>query len=129
MSGFNGSSYLKQAVDAAQILINSGRYGIWKGSEQSYTDLFIQEDLSSNREIIWWKEYNLQDQFVTRMMTIWGGYVTKDFIDTYLEADGNPIAVNNGDSPSSGTSYFWVTESDMHAVSYTHLTLPTNREV
>ena len=112
--GSNGSSYLIQAVDAAQILMNSGRYGIWKGSDQPYTDLFIQEDLSSNREVIWWKEYNIQDQFVTRMMTIWGGFVTKDFIDTYLEVDGNPIAVNNEDSPSSGTSYFWVTESDMY---------------
>lgn len=111
--GSNGSGYLKQAVDAAQILMSSGRYGIWEGTAQSYTDLFIQEDLSSNSEIIWWKEYNLQDQFVTRMMTIWGGYLTKNFVDAYLEDDGIPIAVNSEDNPSSATSYFWVTESDM----------------
>jgi hypothetical protein len=114
IQGSNGSNYLKQAVDAAQILMNSGRYGIWKGAAQPYTDLFIQEDLSSNREVIWWKEYNLTDRFVTRMMTIWGGYVTKNFVDAYLGEDGTPIAVNSGDNPSSGTSYYWVTESDMY---------------
>lgn len=114
IQGSNGSKYLKQAVDAAQILMKSGRYDIWKGSAQPYTDLFIQEDLSSNPEVIWWKEYNLKDQFVTRMMTIWGGYVTKNFVDAYLEDDGTPIAVNSGDNPASGTSYYWVTESDMY---------------
>lgn len=112
--GSNGSKFLKQAVDAAQILMISGRYGIWNGTTQPYTNLFIQEDLSSNREVIWWKEYNLTDQFVTRMMTIWGGYVTKNYVDAYLEVDGTPIAVNIGDNPSSGTSYYWVTESDMY---------------
>jgi hypothetical protein len=112
--GSNGSKYLIAAVEAAQTLMNSGRYGIWKRAGQAYTDLFIQEDLSSNREVIWWKEYNLTDRFVTRMMTIWGGYLTKNFVDAYLENDGSPVAVNSEDSPSSGTSYYWVTESDMY---------------
>ncbi len=106
--GANGGSpekYLAKAAAAAREIIDSGIYDIYKTGAPAtdYKDLFALQDYSSNKEVMFWREY---DNNLTRGNTVFtndrnfrmetplGTSITKSLSDSYLCADGKPIAVS-----------------------------------
>lgn len=66
--------------------------------EAGYTNLFNQRDYSSNKEVLLWRKYSVNDGQYTR----WGAYyygagrgLTKSLVDSYLCMDGKPISVSD----------------------------------
>lgn len=85
--------YLMQARDAAKAVIDRGVWEISMSGNKSYQDLFITLDLSSNKEVMWWKKYNAADNIghsVTRFINEGGGQtgISKSMIDDYLTIEG-----------------------------------------
>ncbi len=85
--------YLEQARDAAKAVIDRGVWGIYSEGENPYQHLFITLDLSSNKEVLWWKKYNAADNIghsVTRYINEGGGQtgISKSLVDDYLTIDG-----------------------------------------
>lgn len=101
VEGSDGSKFIKKAADVTDALMNlaesKGTTGLVDGTEMGYNELFGQRDYSSNKEVLFWREYSESDNVTTH----WGGYyygygrgMTKSLIDSYLCKDGKPIAVS-----------------------------------
>ena len=91
-------SYLREAVTAAESLINSGRYAIYKTGNPStdYYNLFIQEELKGNKEAILARRYikDVNMQSTTRdISNVWPA-LSKNFVRQFLCTDGLPTAVS-----------------------------------
>ncbi|HVI43940.1 MAG TPA: RagB/SusD family nutrient uptake outer membrane protein, partial [Chitinophaga sp.] len=98
-SGADPAKYLKQAADAAEAVINSGKFGLDnQGAESGYWKLFNQVDYSGSREIMFWRKYDVALGLThnwNRYTTSGGGFgVTKDLVDSYLCTDGSPITTS-----------------------------------
>lgn len=88
-------NYLGQARDAAKTIIDKG---VWSPHTTGkpltdYQLLFITYDLSSNKEVLWWKKYSIKDNYVhgaSRYMRDGGGDfgLCQSLIDDYLTRDG-----------------------------------------
>jgi len=71
------------------------------GAETAYRDLFNQENYTSNKEVIFWRQY--ANGVIN---SIWDRYsgngagrgATKNLVDSYLGIDGNPITPGSDDS-------------------------------
>lgn len=99
----DGTKFLQKAAEASDALMalaeSSGNTGLADCTgETGYTDLFNQRDYSSNKEILLWRKYSVNDGQYTR----WGAYyygagrgLTKSMVDSYLCKDGKPIAVSD----------------------------------
>ena len=97
--GYEWQSLLQEAVDASDALINSGNYSIYNMNdpEHDYYNMFIMEDKSNLSEAILYIDYA-----GTLRRHNWGhgaweantGF-SKDFIDSYLYADGLPKALTS----------------------------------
>lgn len=91
------NNYLQQAADAAKAVIDRGVWSIATGNTQTaYRDLFITLDLSTNKEVLWWKKYDASDNIghsVTRYLNQGGGITgaSLSLVDDYLTADGRPF--------------------------------------
>ena len=88
--------YLQGAVDAAEQLMNSGKFAIYNtGNPTSdYYNLFIQEDLTTNKEAILPMTYItsiLMNGFDRALGESSDGY-SKAFVKNYLCTDGLPIS-------------------------------------
>ncbi|ERI81849.1 SusD family protein [Bacteroides pyogenes F0041] len=97
---------LKEAILQTDELIKSGRYAIVKGSDAGcgqlpfegyplhYSNQFVQEDLSSNKEAIFARYYvqDLLTHQTGRRAGSSGTGLSKDFIESFLCKDGKPIA-------------------------------------
>lgn len=106
--GRDFNRFLTQARDAAETIMNSGRYEIYDSFDHpsfpegfSYWALFGNSTLLGNPEILLSREYD-----VDQNMTHWGAQYTyeggmdgnglsKSLIESYLCVDGEPISVSN----------------------------------
>ena len=91
-------NYLTLARDAAQTVISSGRWAIYNTGKplQDYADLFITYDLSTNREVMLWRKYNIADNIghsVSKYTSTDGADlgVALSLVDDYLTTDGRPF--------------------------------------
>ncbi|HOZ85163.1 MAG TPA: RagB/SusD family nutrient uptake outer membrane protein [Niabella sp.] len=99
VSGSNGSKYLQKAADAAQIVINSNKFGLENvGISKGYWNLFNQLDYSGSNEVMFWRKYSVADgnyTLIARYITMGGGRgITKNLVESYLCTDGKPISVS-----------------------------------
>ncbi|HRN48484.1 MAG TPA: RagB/SusD family nutrient uptake outer membrane protein [Niabella sp.] len=99
VSGSNGVKYLNKAVSAAQIVINSGKFGLDNiGAPKGYFNLFNQISYSASKEVMFWRQYNADDgnvTFIARYMVVGGGRgITRNLVESYLCTDGKPISVS-----------------------------------
>jgi hypothetical protein len=92
------NSYLTQARDATQTIIQSGRWHIYsKGNPLSdYSDLFITTDLSNNSEVLFWKKYDASQNIahsISKYLSTDGANMglTQSLVDDYLTIDGKPF--------------------------------------
>jgi starch-binding outer membrane protein, SusD/RagB family len=90
--------YLNAAVTASEAIINSGKYEIWSTGKPNtdYYNLFIQEDLSNNKEAILPKLYiqNVLTHNLTRELGESGTGFSKNFARSFLCKDGLPTALS-----------------------------------
>ena len=104
----SANELIKKAADNALAVMQTGKYEIVKGSDAGsgqmpfegyplyYSNQFVQEDLTSNKECILpriYKEGLLYHQ-TGRQAGSSGTGLSKDFIESFLCKDGNPIAVS-----------------------------------
>lgn len=95
----DGSAFLNQAATAAKAVIDGGRYSLSTGNVKSvYYELFNQIDLTNNKEVLFWKQFNWNtygDNFGNQMWNwpLGSGY-TREFVRSYLCTDGLPISVS-----------------------------------
>ncbi|RPD39839.1 RagB/SusD family nutrient uptake outer membrane protein [Chitinophaga barathri] len=90
--------YLRAAADAAEAVMNTGRYSIWKTGNptKDYYNLFIQEELRGNPEAILARRYikDISMHNLTRQISdIWPA-LTKDFVRSFLDKNGVPTALS-----------------------------------
>lgn len=97
VSGQDGSKFLQAAADAAEAVMNSGKFGLDNvGQPDGYWSLFNQIDYSNSKEVMFWRSYSFQDLITQH----WNQYssaganrgITKSLVDDYLCTDGEPIA-------------------------------------
>lgn len=90
-------SYLEQAAEAAKEVMDEGVWQITTGNPETvYRDLFITLDLSSNKEVLWWKKYDAASNIghsVTRFLNQGGGQcgASASLVDDYLTIEGRPF--------------------------------------
>ncbi len=91
----NASDYLQQAAIAAEAVMNSGSFSL----HNDYESIFNQTDLSSNKEIMLWKQYDYLTygkSYGNDSQVSWpnrSGY-TRFAARSYLCTDGQPISVS-----------------------------------
>lgn len=91
----DGKQYLEDARDAANTIIETGKYKIGTTPE-SYRMVYSSEDLGMNTEMILYKEYTLgihanSIQSYTNTSTVVNG-ITKAAVENYVCVDGLPIS-------------------------------------
>lgn len=100
---------LKKAVSLSEEIMNSGNYEIVKGSDSGcgqspfdgyplyYSNQFVQEDLSSNKEAILARYYEdgVLMHETGRQAGSNGTGLSKDFVESFLCTDGLPISVSS----------------------------------
>jgi len=90
--------YLKEAVSAAELIMNSGKYAIYStGNPQTdYYNLFIQQELNGNSEAILARRYlqSILMNGISRTLGEAGTGYSKDFVQSYLCTDGLPIGIS-----------------------------------
>lgn len=100
---------LRQAVTYAEEVMKTGNYEIAKGTDGGcgqmpfddfplvYSNQFIQEDLTKNKECILPRIYEegVLYHMTSRQAGGAGTGLTKDFIESFLCKDGKPISVSN----------------------------------
>ncbi len=97
----SGDKFLREAAEACEQLMN-GSYAIWSTGDPTtdYHSLFVQDDYSSNPEILLWKEYAADIlghatlryyNFNLRMYAS----CSKSMVEAYLCEDGLPISISS----------------------------------
>ncbi len=84
-------NYFEEAKNAALVVINSGKYDIGN----TYNELFSSEDLTGNKEVIFFRQY-LTGVYTNALMSYNNieeqvGGLTKNCLDSYLCNDGLPV--------------------------------------
>ncbi|WP_298651014.1 RagB/SusD family nutrient uptake outer membrane protein [uncultured Proteiniphilum sp.] len=90
----DAAAYLDKAIDAAEEIIASGEYGLYKNKgADSYKYLFILEGDDSN-EVILARRYYIQRIVHNWTRELWFNAMvpTKNLADMYLNTDGLPIS-------------------------------------
>ena len=97
---------LQKAANNALAVMNTGRYDIVKGDDKGcgqqafegyplyYQNQFVQEDLSSNKEAIMYRKY-VDGTLMHGTGRNQGVGFSKDFAESFLCKDGQPIAVSD----------------------------------
>jgi len=92
----DATSYLQAASDAAEQLMSSNQFGLYTtGNPQAdYYNLFIQTDLTGNKESILAAKYklNILTNDVDRQLGQSSDGYSKDFVNSILCSDGLPIS-------------------------------------
>ena len=99
------AKYFNKAVEAATKIMASGKYDIYSTGKplSDYKDLFALQDYSTNKEVMFWREYDndlsrgnsaFTNDRNFRMETPSGNTITKQLADSYLLNDGTPITNN-----------------------------------
>lgn len=91
------SDYLNQCVEACQAIVDRKVWSIYttNNATNDYRQLFQTEDLSNNKEVLWFKRYdgtNIGNN-VDRYLNKGGGSagITASLVDDYLTIDGQPF--------------------------------------
>ena len=91
------SDYLNQCVEACKAIIDRNVWAIYttNNATNDYRQLFQTEDLSNNKEVLWFKRYdgtNIGNN-VDRYLNKGGGSagITASLVDDYLTIDGQPF--------------------------------------
>ena len=91
------SNYLNQCVEACQAIVDRKVWSIYttNNATNDYRQLFQTEDLSNNKEVLWFKRYdgtNIGNN-VDRYLNKGGGSagITASLVDDYLTIDGQPF--------------------------------------
>lgn len=100
----NAQKYLDIAVQSAKSIMDGvyGKtYSIYStgNPDKDYFNLFNQNDLKSNNEIIFWRKYDVGLKVAhnsQRYLGIRTPGVSKSMIDSYLCSNGNPISNSSG---------------------------------
>ena len=99
--------FLQESASASKMLIDSDKFALYSTGKpnEDYRDLFIQDDLSNNPEVILSKTYinGILSTSYSRTTGANSGW-SKDFIDSYLCDDGLPISLSTryqGDESAS----------------------------
>ena len=103
VAGSDGSKFIRKAADVSGALMalaeSSGLTGLANvGVKDGYNQLFNQKDYSSNREVLFWRKYEVGVSFTrvaSALATGGGRGMTKRLIDSYLCIDGKPISVSS----------------------------------
>ncbi|MBP0902953.1 RagB/SusD family nutrient uptake outer membrane protein [Mariniflexile gromovii] len=95
VAGSTGTTYLQQAADASKALID----GNTRSLHSSYGNLFNQTNLTTNTEVILWRQYDflgLGSTFGNALQLSWpnASSYTRFAIRSYLCNDGKPIGVS-----------------------------------
>lgn len=105
----SSSDLLQKTVSITNDIISSGNYAIVKGTDAgsgqmpfdkyplSYSNLFIQEDLATNKECILARIYidGILMHGTARQAGSNGTGLSKDFMESFLCMDGKPISVSD----------------------------------
>lgn len=93
---------LREALSAAKELEESKRYSIYStgNPDKDYQDLFIQDELEGNPEMIFYRHYVL-DKLTHNMVCATGKSMTKSLIESFLCADGTPVSLNKNYSDAT----------------------------
>ena len=101
--GYEWESLLQEAAEASDELIASGNYSIYStgDTEHDYYDMFIMEDKSNLSEAILYIDYADPLRKHNWGHGAWEANTgfSKDFIDSYLYADGLPKALTSYPTP------------------------------
>ena len=87
------NDYFIQARDASKAIMDRGVWSISKNGVNPYQNLFVTLNLSTNPEVLWWKEYDAADNIghsVTRYINEGGGQtgISQSLVNDYLTIDG-----------------------------------------
>ena len=92
------NNYLTQAKTAAQSVMDGGRWAISTTGDPltAYGNLFFERDLSTNREVMLWRKYNVGENVghgLSRYLSTAGSDmgVALSLVDDYLTRDGKPF--------------------------------------
>jgi starch-binding outer membrane protein, SusD/RagB family len=99
------AKYFNKVVEAATKVMESGLYDIYSTGKPSsdYYDLFILRSYSTNKEVMFWKEFNnalgkgeviFRRQPNYMQQHPYERSFTKQLADSYLCIDGNPISIS-----------------------------------
>lgn len=95
----NADKYLRASADAAEKIMNSGLFDVYSTGdfEEDYHALFNQQDYTNNKEAIFFSAYITDKRMNNRPRTVReaGTGMTKDFVESFLCADGKPIALSD----------------------------------
>ncbi len=90
------TKFLQEAAGASEEIMNSTKYAIYNtGNPQAdYKNLFLQNDLTNNKESIMSRIYlvNISTTNYTRQIGEANTGFSKDFVRSYLCTDGKPIS-------------------------------------
>lgn len=91
-------NYFEQSRDAASTIMSSGRWAISNTGKalEDYANLFVTYDLSTNKEVMFWKRYNTGENIAHSLSkyTSTAGAdlgLTLSLVDDYLSRDGQPF--------------------------------------
>lgn len=86
-------SFLEKAVWATREVMQSGQFEITAGGAAAYRDLFTNPDLSKNKEMILYADYDgaLDRKNNTSTVLNWQWNLSRSLADSYLKLDGTPI--------------------------------------
>ena len=87
------NSFLEKAVWATNEIMTSGQFEITGKGAAAYRDLFTNPDLSKNKEMILFSDYDkdLNRKNNTSTVLNWQWNLSRSLADSYLKLDGTPI--------------------------------------
>lgn len=91
------NGYLTTAKEAAEAVIKSGTWSIFTAGETPYKDMFVDLDLTDNKEVLLWRRYNAADGIghsVTRYINEGGGEsgISLSLVSDYLTKEGTVLS-------------------------------------
>lgn len=92
-------SYLTIAKEAAEEVMRRGTWSIYSHGETPYKDMFVDIDLTDNKEVLLWKKYDPANGIghsVTRYINEGGGEsgISQSLVSDYLSRDGKVLSLS-----------------------------------
>jgi hypothetical protein len=100
VTGLDGTKFIQMAADAADQLMQSGSFSLYKGpAGTEYWSLFNKLDYTGNPEVILWKTYDVGLGVYHHVSSYLSGAagdigIARSLIDSYLCTDGKPVSVS-----------------------------------
>jgi hypothetical protein len=96
----NGTAYIEQAAAMARQVMDDGHYSLYStgNPDEDYYDMFVELDLSTNSEILLWRQYAANEYTESSGNSMWNHPntqgMTQWMVENYLCTDGLPTAVS-----------------------------------